>query len=76
MSERGEVVGYATWEGKIVPSVAGEPLVRQSDYLAVRDELEGWHAQHARDSAELRRLCAERDSLKAELATLKARIGE
>ena len=32
----------------------------------------GWKAQHARDSTELRRLCAERDALHAEAEALRA----
>ena len=43
----------------------------QSGYDKGREDgakaAEGWKAQHARDSAELRRLCAERDALRAEL---------
>lgn len=42
----------------------------QSGYDKGREDgakaAEGWKAQHARDSAELRRLCAERDALAAE----------
>ena len=41
----------------------------QSGYDKGREDgakaAEGWKAQHARDSAELRRLCSERDHLKA-----------
>jgi len=41
----------------------------QSGYDKGREDgakaADGWKAQHARDSAELRRLCAERDHLKA-----------
>ena len=44
----------------------------QSGYDKGREDgakaAEGWKAQHARDSAELRRLCAERDALRDELA--------
>ena len=47
----------------------------QSGYDKGRDDgakaAEGWKAQHARDSAELRKLCAERDALAAELAAIK-----
>ncbi|MFV3090206.1 hypothetical protein ACNJYG_06890 [Pseudomonas sp. GW6] len=43
----------------------------QSGYDKGREDgakaADGWKAQHARDSAELRRLCAERDALAAEL---------
>lgn len=37
--------------------------VRHDDYEAKR---KGWIEQHARDSAELRRLCGERDQFRAE----------
>ena len=44
----------------------------QSGYDKGREDgakaADGWKAQHARDSAELRRLCAERDALRDELA--------
>lgn len=47
----------------------------QSGYDKGREDgakaAEGWKAQHARDSAELRRLCAERDALAAELKAIK-----
>ena len=47
----------------------------QSGYDKGREDgakaADGWKAQHARDSAELRRLCAERDALAAELAAIK-----
>lgn len=47
----------------------------QSGYDKGREDgakaAEGWKAQHARDSAELRRLCSERDALRAELAAIK-----
>lgn len=36
---------------------------------------EGWKAQHARDSAELRKLCAEREALHAEAEALRAENG-
>lgn len=46
----------------------------QSGYDKGREDgakaAEGWKAQHARDSAELRRLCAERDALHAEAEAL------
>lgn len=47
----------------------------QSGYDKGREDgakaAEGWKAQHARDSAELRRLCAEREALSAELEAIK-----
>ncbi|MBO2926697.1 hypothetical protein [Metapseudomonas otitidis] len=42
--------------------------VRHDDYEAKR---KGWIDQHARDSAELRRLCEERDQLRAELEAIR-----
>lgn len=42
--------------------------VRHDDYEAKR---RGWIEQHARDSAELRRTCQERDQLRAELEAIK-----
>lgn len=48
----------------------------QSGYDKGREDgakaADGWKAQHARDSAELRRLCAERDDLRAEAESLRA----
>ena len=48
----------------------------QSGYDKGREDgakaADGWKAQHARDSAELRRLCAERDALRAEAEALRA----
>lgn len=45
--------------------------VREADYDALRAENERWRGlgaeQHARDSVELRRLCQERDQLRASL---------
>lgn len=38
-----------------------EPLYPQSTIDALRAEVDGWKGQHARDSAELRSLCAARD---------------
>lgn len=50
----------------------------QSGYDKGREDgakaAEGWKAQHARDSAELRRLCAERDALRAENGRLNAEL--
>jgi len=47
----------------------------QSGYDKGREDgakaAEGWKAQHARDSAELRRLCAEREALAAEFEAIK-----
>lgn len=47
----------------------------QSGYDKGREDgakaADGWKAQHARDSAELRRLCAERDQLRAELDSIR-----
>lgn len=40
---------------------------------ALRAEVEGWKQQHARDSAELRRLCAARDEASARAALAKAK---
>lgn len=52
----------------------------QSGYDKGREDgakaAEGWKAQHARDSVELRRLCAERDALAAELEAIKGRRQE
>ncbi|MDU9398091.1 hypothetical protein [Pseudomonas sp. zfem003] len=45
--------------------------VRHDDYEAKR---KGWIEQHARDSAELRRLCGERDSLFAERRQLESEL--
>lgn len=50
----------------------------QSGYDKGRDDgakaADGWKAQHARDSAELRRLCSERDALRQQLAERDAQI--
>ena len=50
----------------------------QSGYDKGREDgakaAEGWKAQHARDSAELRRLCSERDALRQQLAERDAEI--
>lgn len=50
----------------------------QSGYDKGREDgakaADGWKAQHARDSAELRRLCAERDALRAENGRLNAEL--
>ena len=52
----------------------------QSGYDKGREDgakaAEGWKAQHARDSAELRRLCAERDALRQQLADSDAALRE
>jgi len=52
----------------------------QSGYDKGREDgakaAEGWKAQHARDSAELRKLCAERDALRAENERLNAQFNE
>ena len=52
----------------------------QSGYDKGREDgakaAEGWKAQHARDSAELRRLCAERDTLRQQLADSDAALRE
>lgn len=52
----------------------------QSGYDKGREDgakaAEGWKAQHARDSAELRRLCAERDALRAENGRMNAQFNE
>ena len=49
----------------------------QSGYDKGREDgakaADGWKDQHARDSVELRRLCAERDALAAELEAIKGR---
>lgn len=42
--------------------------VRHDDYEAKR---RGWIEQHSRDSAELRRICEERDQLRAELEAIR-----
>lgn len=42
--------------------------VRYDDHEATR---KGWIEQHARDSAELRRICGERDQLRAELDAIR-----
>lgn len=50
----------------------------QSGYDKGREDgakaADGWKAQHARDSAELRRLCAERDALAAELEAVRSAL--
>ena len=50
----------------------------QSGYDKGREDgakaADGWKAQHARDSAELRRLCSERDALHAEAEALRAAL--
>lgn len=50
----------------------------QSGYNKGREDgakaAEAWKAQHARDSAELRRLCSERDALRQQLAERDAQI--
>ncbi len=50
----------------------------QSGYDKGREDgakaAEGWKAQHARDSAELRRLCAEREALHAEAEALRVAL--
>lgn len=50
----------------------------QSGYDKGREDgakaADGWKAQHARDSAELRRLCAERDALHAEADALRVAL--
>lgn len=52
----------------------------QSGYDKGREDgakaADGWKAQHARDSAELRRLCAERDALHAEADAWKSTAWE
>ena len=52
----------------------------QSGYDKGREDgakaADGWKAQHARDSAELRKLCAERDALRAENERLNAQFNE
>lgn len=52
----------------------------QSGYDKGREDgakaADGWKAQHARDSAELRRLCAERDALHAEAEVLRVVLHE
>ena len=54
-----------------VASLQSDANSWQSGYDKGREDgakaAEGWKAQHARDSAELRRLCSERDALAAEL---------
>lgn len=47
---------------------------RDAEIARLREEVAGWHAQHATDSGTLRRTCAERDEARAELAALRARI--
>ena len=51
----------------------------QSGYDKGREDgaraADGWKTQHARDSAELRRLCSERDALHAEVEALLAENG-
>lgn len=50
----------------------------QSGYDKGREDgakaAEGWKGQHARDSAELRKLCAERDALAAELEAVRSAL--
>lgn len=52
----------------------------QSGYDKGREDgakaADGWKAQHARDSAELRRLCAERDALHADAEALRVALHE
>ena len=51
---------------KQVASLQSDANSWQSGYDKGREDgAKGWKSQHARDSAELRRLCAERDHLKA-----------
>lgn len=52
----------------------GEECVLATDYAALEAECERLRQQPARDSAELRRLCAERDALRQQLAERDATI--
>lgn len=58
--------------GRDIPASAAvflpSEVVSSADYEAKR---KGWIEQHARDSAELRRLCKERDQLRAELEAIR-----
>ena len=66
---------YATLEAECerlrsqVSALQSDANSWQSGYDKGREDgakaADGWKAQHARDSAELRRLCAERDALAA-----------
>ena len=72
---------YATLEAECerlraqVSALQSDANSWQSGYDKGREDgakaAEGWKAQHARDSAELRRLCAEREAISAELEAIK-----
>ena len=56
-----------------VASLRSDANSWQSGYDKGREDgAKGWKSQHARDSAELRRLCSERDALHAEAEALRA----
>lgn len=57
--------GYAREWLWASPDPVLAPLYDQATIDALRAEVEGWKAQHVRDSAELRSLCAARDEARA-----------
>ena len=73
-----EMAAFEHTDLSIAGDAADEIERLRAEVATLRDQLaterDGLREQHARDSAELRRLCAERDKLRQQLAALREQI--